>query len=82
MHRNILEYFTNMVPHRFSDLDDVMTVEEMASYLKVTERHIYKLLSEQKLPAFKVGGTWRFRRTDLNTWINSELGNTSKGTKV
>ncbi|MBF4259740.1 DNA-binding protein, partial [Vibrio anguillarum] len=32
----------------------------------------YRLASEGKLPGFKVGGSWRFKMEDLETWINSQ----------
>jgi excisionase family DNA binding protein len=44
---------------------DILTVEEVASYLKVTQRSIYNLLARKKLPAFRVGGSWRFRRDEI-----------------
>lgn len=37
--------------------------------LNVTERTIYRLAAAKKIPAFKVGGTWRFRATDIDGWI-------------
>lgn len=51
------------------DLPDILTVEEIASYLKVTERSIYGLLSKGEIPAFKVGGSWRFKREEIEGWI-------------
>ena len=51
---------------------EIMTIREVAEYLKVNERTIYRLLAAQKLPAFKVGGAWRFRRTDIDSWIASQ----------
>ena len=51
---------------------EIMTLREVAEYLKVNERTIYRLLSVKKLPAFKVGGSWRFRRADIDGWIASQ----------
>ncbi len=51
---------------------EIMTIREVAEYLKVNERTIYRLLAAKKLPAFKVGGAWRFRRTDIDSWIASQ----------
>ena len=48
---------------------EILTVREVAEYLKVTERTIYRLATAKKLPAFKVGGTWRFSRADIDSWI-------------
>lgn len=52
-----------------SDEHDILTVEEVARYLRVTERHLYKLLSTREIPAFKVGGAWRFRKEEVDRWI-------------
>ena len=50
---------------------DVMTVREVAEYLKVKERTIYRLVSQADIPAFKVGGSWRFRRGEIDQWTES-----------
>ncbi len=64
-----------------SDEHDILTVEEVARYLKVTERHVYKLLSDRKIPAFKVGGTWRFKKELLENWIQDSVEEQSKEKK-
>ena len=61
-----------------SDEHDILTVEEVARYLKVTERHVYKLLSDRRIPAFKVGGAWRFKREQLEKWIEEGVNEQSK----
>jgi excisionase family DNA binding protein len=50
----------------------IYTLREVAEYLKVTERTVYRLLASRSIPAFKVGGSWRFRLTDLNIWIERQ----------
>ena len=50
----------------------IMTIGEVAGYLKVTERTIYRLAAAKKIPAFKVGGTWRFSRADIDVWIKQQ----------
>ena len=52
--------------------EGVLTLAEVAAYLKVTERTIYRLAGAKKIPAFKVGGVWRFRKEDIDAWINSQ----------
>ncbi len=47
----------------------IMTIGEVADYLKVTERTIYRLAGAKQIPAFKVGGCWRFSKADINKWI-------------
>ena len=56
--------------------EDILTLREVADYLKVTERTLYRLVQDGKLPAFKVGNSWRFRREDLERWISEQ----SRGT--
>ncbi len=46
-----------------------LTIKELAKYLNVTERTIYNLLERGELPGFKVGANWRFRKEDINKWI-------------
>lgn len=48
---------------------DILTIKQVADYLKVTDRTIYRLAAAKKIPAFKVGGTWRFSRADIDCWI-------------
>jgi excisionase family DNA binding protein len=50
----------------------ILTIREVAEFLKVTERTIYRLAAAKKIPAFKVGGTWRFRSADIDGWIASQ----------
>ena len=49
---------------------DNLTIREVAEYLKVTERTLYRLVQEGQLPASKVGNYWPFRRDDLARWIS------------
>ncbi len=50
-------------------IDRAMTVREVADYLNVDHKVIYRLLSTHALPGFKVAGTWRFKRADIEAWI-------------
>lgn len=51
---------------------EILTIKQVAEFLKVTDRTIYKLAAAKKIPAFKVGGTWRFSRADIDTWIKQQ----------
>lgn len=51
---------------------EILTIKQVASYLKVTERTIYRLAAAKKIPAFKVGGTWRFSLSDIDNWIKQQ----------
>ena len=50
----------------------ILTIKEVADYLKVTERTIYRLAAAKQIPAFKVGGSWRFSRADIDSWIKQQ----------
>jgi excisionase family DNA binding protein len=49
--------------------DQIMTVSEVAEYLKISEMTTYKLVQEGKIPAFKIGRHWRIKRGDLSEFI-------------
>lgn len=55
-----------------SDSVSIMTIKEVSDYLKVTERTIYRLAAGKQIPAFKVGGSWRFSRSEIDQWIKSQ----------
>ncbi len=52
----------------------ILTLEKVANYLRVTKRTLYRLAQEGALPTFKLVGTWRFRRDELNQWITENIG--------
>lgn len=52
--------------------DQILTLKELVEYLKLAEKTAYRLASEGKLPGFKVGGSWRFKREDLESWIQGQ----------
>ena len=59
--------------------NDIMTVREVATYLKIKEKTAYRLAAEGRIPGFRVGGSWRFRVSDIERWIEEQsrerLGN-------
>ena len=58
--------------------EEGFTLEEVAAYLKAGKRTVYRLAQEGKIPAFKLGGSWRFRRAELDRWIAASIGNPQK----
>ena len=50
----------------------VLTVRELAGYLRIHQVTVYRLLREQKLPAFRVGSDWRFNREEIERWMTHE----------
>jgi excisionase family DNA binding protein len=57
--------------------DQILTVKEVAEYLKVNERTVYRMATAGKIPAFKVGGSWRFELVELEQWIKKQHNNNS-----
>lgn len=56
--------------------DQILTLKEVAAYLKLAEKTAYKLAAAGKLPGFKVGGSWRFKREDIDRWIEKQKNDT------
>ena len=50
----------------------VMTINEVADYLKMKVVTIYKHAQEGKIPGFKVGSKWRFKKTTIDEWIKDQ----------
>ena len=61
------------MPTRITE-GEILTIKQVADYLKVTERTIYRLAGAKKIPAFKVGGTWRFSKAEISQWIQQQSG--------
>jgi excisionase family DNA binding protein len=49
--------------------DNLLTTEQVARYLNVDKFTIYRLLTQKKIPAFKVGNQWRFKRAMIDAWL-------------
>ncbi len=52
--------------------DQVFTVQELATYLRMQPVTIYKHTKAGKLPCFKVGANWRFKKTTIDRWISDQ----------
>lgn len=51
---------------------EFLTVEEIAEYLRLPLSTVYKLAQDKKLPGFKVGKHWRFRKETFDQWIRTQ----------
>jgi excisionase family DNA binding protein len=52
--------------------DEILTLPEVALLLKVAEKTVYTMAQKGELPAFKVRGQWRFKRDDIDAWIERQ----------
>lgn len=57
---------------KMSSKEAILTIKEVAEYLKVAEKTVYRLAGAKQIPAFKVGGSWRFSRADIDSWIKQQ----------
>jgi len=58
--------------------EEILTLKEVADYLKLAEKTAYRLAAEGKLPGFKVGGSWRFKHKDIQQWIEEQKHSSGK----
>jgi excisionase family DNA binding protein len=49
--------------------ENLLTTDQVARYLKVDKFTIYRLVTQKKIPAFKVGNQWRFKRAMIDAWL-------------
>jgi len=61
-----------------STSSDIITVKELANYLKIAEKTAYRLVLDKKIPGFKVGGAWRLRKKEIDEWIEKQSNEIKK----
>ncbi len=69
----LLDKLRGFVYNTFNMLNNnLMTIEDLADYLKVTRRTIYDWLKHNKVPALKLVGQWRFKKDKIDDWLESQ----------
>ena len=58
--------------------DDILTIEEVAKYLRVSERTVYDWAQKGEIPSGKIGTVWRFKRSEIEKWVNERLTSGSR----
>ncbi|MBO5401248.1 MAG: PTS sugar transporter subunit IIA [Spirochaetaceae bacterium] len=58
--------------------DDILTIEEVAKYLRVSERTVYDWAQKGEIPSGKIGTVWRFKKSEIEKWVNDRLSSGSK----
>lgn len=53
--------------------DDILTIDEVAKYLRVSERTVYDWAQRGEIPSGKIGTVWRFKKSELEKWVNDRL---------
>ncbi len=64
-----------------ADPDPAMTVQEVAAYLNVDPKTVYRMVQRGDLPGFKVRGTWRFQKADIDAWIAEQKMAAKRGSR-
>ncbi len=54
-------------------MDEIMTIEEVAKYLKLKPQTIYTWAQNGKIPAAKLGKEWRFKKSIIDKWFNQHI---------
>jgi excisionase family DNA binding protein len=54
-------------------MPDYLTVVQVAEWLQLSEKTVYHLAQQGVIPGFKVGGSWRFRRRDIDGWSKEQI---------
>ena len=58
--------------------DDILTIEEVAKYLRVSERTVYDWAQKGEIPSGKIGTVWRFKKSEIERWVNERLSSSIK----
>jgi excisionase family DNA binding protein len=58
--------------------EELLTLQQVAKYLNVDRFTVYRLLAQKQLPAFKVGGQWRFKPKMIESWLMKNANNPRK----
>ncbi len=53
-------------------MEELLTIEELASYLKISKHTLYKMVEKGKIPALKVANQWRFKKEDISMWLEKQ----------
>jgi excisionase family DNA binding protein len=61
------------------DSREVMNIRQASQYLGVSPDTLYKYVNEQKIPAFKLGNRWRFKKSRLDQWMEEKSSQTEAG---
>jgi len=76
-HKPIYAYIGHNIKARVATMEELITIQQVANYLKVDRFTVYRLVTQKRIPAFKVGGQWRFKQEMIDSWLmrNSNMKN-------
>ena len=62
-----------------ADAREVMNIRQASQYLGISPDTLYKYVSEESIPAFKLGNRWKFKKSILDTWMENKSFNSQNG---
>lgn len=63
------------------NMEELLTIEELARYLKISKHTLYKMLEKRKIPAFKIANQWRFKKEKIDRWLEEHEHQYSRKSK-
>lgn len=63
---------TDNYKQRSSSMDKWLTLEQIAEYLQMSTSSIYKMAQTGKIPSYKVGRQWRFKKEEIDKWLRAK----------
>ena len=61
--------------------EEIMTIKDVAQFLKVKEQTVYRLVQQGKIPALKIGGQWKVKRSHLDWMFEESLERAKESTR-
>ena len=61
--------------------DEIMTLKDVSEYLKIAEKTLYGYVQKGILPGIKIGSAWRFRKADIDSWLDEQKKLTEQSTR-
>jgi excisionase family DNA binding protein len=62
-------------------MDEILTLRELSEYLKIAEKTLYAYAVKGQVPGIKIGGNWRFRKSDIEVWLEQQRKLTEASSK-
>lgn len=62
--------------------DQLLTVDDLAEYLQLSTKTIYRMLRRGQLPCYRVGNQWRFRKSIIDAWLEQDSEATTEARAV
>jgi excisionase family DNA binding protein len=56
-------------------MEELLTLKELSKYLKISKPTIYKMVEQGKIPALKIANQWRFKKGDIDSWLEKQRKN-------